>query len=114
MYFKFSVLLLRRSCGYFARGSRRVVFESQRSSASADIHRNVVRSQEQCSVVATGDAGCHLEVARASEGGHKELRQTEGFNNVEEALKNRQTVRWQKELAQIELKSYLVVLLEFR
>ena len=30
------------------------------------------------------------------------MRQTEGFKNVEEALKNRQTVRWLKELAQIE------------
>ena len=38
----------------------------------------------------------------------------EGFKNVDEALKNRQTVRWLKELAQIELKTYLVVLLEFR
>ena len=42
------------------------------------------------------------------------MRQIEGFRNVDEALKNRQKVRWQKELAQIELKRYLVVLLEFR
>ena len=42
------------------------------------------------------------------------MRKIDGFKNVEDALKNRQKVRWQKELAQIELKRYLVVLLEFR
>ena len=46
--------------------------------------------------------GCHLEVARASEGGYKELRHIDCFRNVDDALKNRQKVRWQKELAQIE------------